>query len=96
MPRTYKDPRPSLRELGFERVAEILHSRLANKNGRFWCFVLPTGTTYLRATCERRTPTPSMSAWVGTYTKATPIELIESDLLDRLREINAATTEQAA
>lgn len=98
MPRkayTPANPRPNLFELGYEAVAKILHGRMRGKRVTFLCFVLPTGTTYLRRTKESRLPGPPQSAWVGTYDKNTPVHLIEDDLIDRLRELTAARSKAA-
>lgn len=84
-----RNPRPNVRDQGYEAVAKNLHERMRRRAGRFYCFVLPSGTTYLRATTENRTDLPSMAAWIGTYNTSTPIEMIESDLLERLRELNS-------
>jgi hypothetical protein len=84
---TPRAPRPNLRDMGFERVAEILHKRMRGNRGAYYCFVLPSGTTYLRATRESRTDLPSQNSWIGTYRHDTPVEMIESDLIDRMREL---------
>lgn len=78
---------PNLHELGFERVAEILRSRLMNQKGRFYCFVLPSGAVYLRATTEGRLPMPADEHLVGTYTKNTLTQDIEDDLIVHSREL---------
>lgn len=99
MPRrdyTPRRPKPNLLDLGFERTAEILHSRMQGRRGAFYLYVMASGITYLRAAAERRLYTPPLTAWVGTYKSDTPIELIESDLLYRQREILAARNGEAA
>ena len=80
---------PNLIDHGYERVAAILHSRLSRQEGRFYCLVLSTGRTYLRATREKRQGPINPQTWIGTYTAQTPVELIEDDLLERLREITS-------
>lgn len=86
---------PNLHELGYERVAEILRSRLMNQKGRFYCFVLPSGAVYLRATTEGRLPMPADEYLVGTYTKHTLTQHIEDDLLERQRELSQQHQEAA-
>lgn len=78
---------PNLIDHGYERVAAILHDRLRHRDGRFYCLVLSTGRTYLRATYDTRQGAFNESTLIGTYTSKTQVEWIESDLIERLREI---------
>jgi hypothetical protein len=83
-----KNPRPNLREQGYQRVAEILHRRMKDRRGAFYCFVNESGSTFLRSVSENRRDMPAASSWVGTYSKDTPLNYIEDNLIDRLRELS--------
>jgi hypothetical protein len=94
MPRDYipTNPRPNVFDQGYEAVAAILHARLAKRDGAFYCIVLASGTTFLRSTTERRQSPVDPETWIGTYSKQTPVNLIEDDLIERMRTIVAKAT----
>ena len=94
MPHDYipTNPRPNVFDQGYEAVAAILHARLARREGAFYCIVLSSGTTFLRATAEKRQAPVDPETWIGTYSKQTPVNLIEDDLIERMRSIVAKAT----
>jgi len=83
------DPRPNLLRDGYERTASLILWRLRDREDSAMCFVRPSGGWLLRSTVPTAQIPEPPSYWVGTYNRETPPELIENDLIERIREIQS-------
>lgn len=81
------DPRPNLLRDGYERTAALILWRLRDREDSAMCFVRPAGVWILRSTVPNVELPELPQNWVGTYNRETPINVIEDDLIERLREI---------
>jgi hypothetical protein len=81
------DPRPNLLRDGYERTASLILWRMRDRTDSAMCFVRPSGAWLLRSTAPSAELPESTAFWVGTYNRNTPINSIEDDLIERIREI---------
>jgi len=87
-----RPPKYNLLRHGYEVVAEYAHNALCRKAGRHALLVADDGTVRVIACSvmgagEYDAHTAS-SSMLGTYTRQVPIEVLEDNLLTRLRELN--------
>jgi hypothetical protein len=82
-------PRPNLLRDGYERTASLILWRLRDREDSAMCFVRPTGFWILRSTVPSAEIPEPPGYWIGTYNNKTQPEIIESDLIDRIREIQS-------
>jgi hypothetical protein len=81
------DPRPNLLRDGYERTASLILWRMRDRSDSAMCFVRPSGSWLLRSTVPTVDLPHSSRYWVGTYNRNTQPEIIEDDLIERIREI---------
>lgn len=86
--------RPNLLTLGFEHAAQEIAHVLSKRRGASYCYVTESGDIHVPPTHETRGSWISDEFLIGTYTRHTPIEVIENDLLERQRELFLAMTER--
>lgn len=71
-----------------EDVAEAIKVRIRARGKHWEVHVGPDGEVYMDQPCDPKHANPPPDAWlIGTYGTKTPIEVIEEDLVERLREI---------
>lgn len=83
------EPFPNLLRDGYERTASLILWRLRDREDSAMCFVRPGGRWVLRSTVPNVDLPEPPSYWVGTYNRETPINVIEDDLIERIREIQS-------
>lgn len=86
-PRSHYRIRPNLLVQGFEAAAEIVSERVRKQRGAQFCYVLDNGDVVLQPTCDQRASALEDRMLVGTYSRATLVEHIEDDLIERQREL---------
>lgn len=87
-----RPPKYNLLRHGYDVVAEYAHNALCRKAGRHALLVADDGTVRVIACSvmgagEYDAHTAS-SSMLGTYTRQVPIEVLEDNLLARLRELH--------
>lgn len=78
---------------GWEECADLVHKRIHKRQETLALIVDNAGRVFLRRpTAAERDP---LAYWVGTYDPTCHVEDIESDLLNRQRELTAGIREAA-
>lgn len=78
-------------ERDIEDVAETIKLRIMSYRGQWEVHVDPAGAVYLDQPLRPRYAAVRPDGWlVGTYTSSVPVQTIEDDLVERLKEITKA------
>lgn len=91
-----KLPRGDLIIDGFSECARRVYRHTRSSGWNWMVCVDASGTMTVSTSSEVRSVNVLRTQWVGTYNRTTQINDIEDDLLERLRELTRAITEQAA
>lgn len=85
----YVSTKPNLLRTGYEEIAEIISRRVRNGHGLRYCvWVAWDGVVTIRPRYDQRAKPLPDSDLIGTYDRHARIEAIESDLIERMRELS--------